>query len=232
MTSNSDILAIVSALIAAVSLVLNFYTYAMRRELEKTAEIARLHGIWWADGMKARRERTHKIIKEWEKSGKEPNDLLKSYATGVGFDAEKNDIGVIAYFFSDLCAMLDEGLASKKFAYRLFAKSQFYYFSDFLLAAADKLESSLESGGQRRPRWIDDVRKLHVVFRAMDGKTQAIGQWEYKKIGMLIVILGGVLAALIAFNYYEVGEVLWATMYSGIVLMALFVMSFWLSARA
>ena len=139
------VISIVSAAVAVISLLFNFITLKLRRDLEKRAEIARLHEMWWSEELKAAREEVIGFVLEWEKADKKETPILRSYRTNEGYDRERKTIGRIAYFFSDLNAFIDEGLASERFAYRLFAQSQFYYFSEFLISAARILEGRASS---------------------------------------------------------------------------------------
>lgn len=164
-------ISIVSAVIAAISLSINLLTLKFRRDLEKSAEIARLHEIWWSDEMKKIREEAIEFVRDWEEADKKESPIIASYRTNEGYERERFLIGRIAYFFSDLNAFIDEGLASERFAYRLFAQSQFYYFSEFLLAASYVLEERVgtdSSSLPRRPRWISEIRELNQKFKRVE----------------------------------------------------------------
>lgn len=164
-------ISVISAAVAVISLLFNFLTLKFRRDLEKSAEIARLHQIWWSEEMRLTREEVIKFVNDWEKSDRQETPIIRSYRTNEGYEAERHLIGRIAYFFSDLNAFIDEGLASESFAFRLFARSQFYYFSEFLLAVSSVLEERLRlevSSLPRKPRWISEVRALDQKFQRIE----------------------------------------------------------------
>ena len=106
---NPVYISIISAIIATKSLLLNLLTLKFRRDLEKSAAIARLHEIWWSDEMKRTREEAINFVRDWENAGKNETPIIESYRTNHGYERERLLIGRIAYFFSDLNAFIDEG---------------------------------------------------------------------------------------------------------------------------
>lgn len=163
-----------SAAALALSIVAVAHTWWHRvssRRSEQVAEVLRFHERWWGPDFLPLRESVFEYMHKWEVQGSEM-PLIASYKSRSGCEDERRNVGRLAYFFADLEAVIDEGLASERFAYRLFGESQFFWFSPFLLAVAEAaLEGARDDFDEQRWRWIPGVKALNCRFERIRAES-------------------------------------------------------------
>ncbi|MEM9291309.1 MAG: hypothetical protein AAGD01_06495 [Acidobacteriota bacterium] len=178
--TTETIVAIVSAVVAILSFGFNAALYRARRRLESVSEVIRLHERWWSPEIKELRERVIKYVRGWETEEDHSLMILASYTdSNPRFESQRYEIGVLAYFFADLNAAIEEGVANERFAYRLFGKAQFFWFAPFLKVAAQHIEARPSTAGHRGQsvRWVSEVRALERRFRTIERRRA-----QYRKV--------------------------------------------------
>ncbi len=162
-------IALCSAAVAVTSFTCSIYIYFAQRRNSQTAEVGRLHELWWSEQFKDARRDVYAFVEEWEGNGRSITPIIESYREQLpALESERRTIGRIAFFFADLNAMIDEGLVSERFAYRIFGEAQFFWFSGFLLAIANEIEIRQRANADatgKTVRWVEEVRALERRFR-------------------------------------------------------------------
>ena len=147
--------------------------YRLQTRKSQSAEIMRLHELWWSDRYREPRAVVYALVKEFDANDQRHTPILRSYKCGDNeFIEEKRNVALIAFFFADLNAMIDEGLIRVSLAYRLFGAAQFSWFSDFLLAVGNEVELRITNEqitNDQKPevRWISEVRDLETRFKRL-----------------------------------------------------------------
>ena len=139
----------------------------LKRRNSQTAEVGRLHELWWGEQFNDARGDVYAFVKEWEDNNRTITPIIESYRKQLpALESERRTVGRIAFFFADLNAMIDEGLVSERFAYRIFGEAQFFWFSAFLLAIANEIEIRQRADATGKTvRWVEEVRALERRFR-------------------------------------------------------------------
>ena len=170
----TDWISVIAASGALGSFLAALFIYWSQKRQNQSTEVARLHQMWWSNEIKGHRELAFKCVQEWNDNGKTVTPLIKSYRDNTtDYAEEKNSIAIVAFFFADLNAMLDEGLVNEKLAFRIFGDAQFFWFSSFLLSIGNELEikgSTTRDNENRVVRWVTEIRELDKRFNQVASK--------------------------------------------------------------
>jgi len=158
--------ALVSAIVAICAVFVSIILFFLQRRREKTNAILSLHQLWWGERYDNARSMTFEFVEEFRKCDFKTTDLIKSYKLDDGkYRKEKRQVGLIAFFFADVNALIDLGLVSERAALRFFGPGQFAWFSKFLLAIANEIEANRKLDDGQEIRWICEVRALDRRFK-------------------------------------------------------------------
>ena len=162
-----DLVSIAGVVVALSSFFLAGLAFMTNQKMSKASEVMRLHELWWGSEYKTYREAVNGYVEDFNDNGQADTPLIMSYGSrNDEYKEEKRMIAFIAFFFADMNVMIDERIISKKLAFRIFGEAQFFWFRDFFLAVATRIDELHRSSPEDKVvRWTGDVRALNEKFQ-------------------------------------------------------------------
>ncbi len=171
-------ISVISAIVAFLSFLFNFFTYRNRLRLEQAHNAVLLHEKWWSESYLESRKRLYKIVKEFKK-GEEMNEICQAFLNYYSSSRESQkpdevaDFVKIVFFFSDLNVYIDENLITTRLAYRLLGESQYSWFQELIHEVRERIKISRSDIStkdnyydqeNRIVRWIPETEALEMKF--------------------------------------------------------------------
>ena len=167
----SETLSLLINLIVAIfsgGLVGGIARYILDMRRAKYEYVIKLHREWWSPEFSQMRRKVYKIVEDFDpiNSGPEAKNFLNHVQKGNLLQHPAGPaFAQIVFFFADINACLEKNLLNADFTYRLFGRSQYFWFQPLIEAARN-----CRPNETKVIRWRRETEKLEEKFESIGKK--------------------------------------------------------------
>ena len=130
--------------------------------------VIKLHREWWSPEFSQMRSKVYKIVEDFNAidSGTEATNFLSHVQKGNLLQHPAGPaFAQIVFFFADINACLEKNLLDADFTYRLFGRSQYFWFQPLIKAVRDCRPNETKA-----IRWRRETEELEEKFECIRKK--------------------------------------------------------------